>query len=203
MTVTNGYCTNAELRIHLGDAGTTLNAALLDRAVNAASRAIDKYCGRRFWQDSEPATRVYRPDDPYVAWVDDISTTTGLIVATDTAADGTYATAWTTDDYQLEPLTAAGDSAPWWRIVAVGGYTFPQGTRRATLQVTAKFGWAAIPDEVNAACLIRASSLFKRKEAPFGVAGFSDLGVVRISRRGDPDVVDLLDPFVRHDVCGV
>ena len=203
MTVTNGYCTAAELRIHLGDAGTTLNATLLDRAVNAASRAIDKYCGRRFWQDSAVAARLYAPDDAYTAWVDDISTTTGLIVATDTTGDGAYATTWAASDYQLEPLTAAGDSTPWWRIVAIGSYTFPQGARRAPLQVTAKFGWASIPDEVNQACLIRAGALFKRREAPFGVAGFSDLGVVRISRRGDPDVVELLDPFVRLDVRGV
>jgi len=203
MTVTNGYCTNSELRIHLGDSGTTLNAALLDRAINAASRAIDQHCGRKFWQDSSVVVRAYRPDDPHEAWVDDISTTTGLVVQTDTAGDGTYATTWSASDYQLEPLIAVADSIPWWRIIAVGAHTFPQATRRATLQVTAKFGWTAIPDGVNQACLIRAGSLFKRREAPFGVASFADFGAVRISRYGDPDVVDLLAPYVRHDLVGI
>lgn len=203
MTITNGYCTEAELREQLGDTGSTLSATQIHRAINATSRGIDLWCGRWFWQDSTPVARLYLPDDPYTAWVDDISTTTGLVVETDEVGDGTYSTTWAASDYQLEPLVRPTSDWPWWRIVAVGTRTFPTRRRRASLRITSRGGWATRPDDVTEACLIRASALYKRKEAPFGVLGSSELGVVRISRRRDPDVVELLDPYVRLDVVGV
>jgi hypothetical protein len=204
VAVTNGYCTVAELREQFGDTGTVLTAALLERAINAASRAIDRYCGRRFWQDPTVQAKVYRPDDAYEADVDDISTTTGLIVKTDTTGDGTYATTWASTDYQLEPLNANTEatSYAWWTLVAIGEYLFPIHPRRTTLQLTAKFGWSAVPDAVNEACLLRAAALFKRREAVFGVAGFNGFGEVRITRR-DPDVIELLHPFVKIRVGAV
>jgi hypothetical protein len=204
VALTNSYCTVAQLRTHLGDSGSSLSTDLLERAINATSRGVDKYTGRRFWQDSSVQVCTYRPDDPYVAWVDDISTTTGLVVKTDTTGDGTYATTWASTDYQLEPLNASAQDAAycWWRIVAIDRYTFPAADRRPTLQVTAKFGWPATPDEVTEATILRAAALFKRSEAVFGVAGFGDLGVVRIGRQ-DPDVVELLGPYRRHDLVGI
>lgn len=198
MILTNPYCQGLELRSHLGDSGERLDSDSIDKAISASSRAIDKWCGRRFWQDGSVVARVYQPEDPYVAWVDDISTTTGLVIKTDTAGDGTYATTWASTDYQLEPLNANLTDAAyaWWRIVAIDRYTYPSSARRPTLQVTAKFGWSAIPDEVTEACLLKAASLFKRKDAPFGIAGFGDFGAVRIGR-ADPDVIDLLGPYRR------
>lgn len=204
MAVTNGYATVAELREHFGDTNTTLPLALLERALNATSRAIDRHCGRRFWQDPAVQAKVYRPPDSDVAWVDDISTTTGLIVKTDTTGDGTFATTWATTDYQLEPLNADTESTgyAWWRIAAVGDRLFPVHSLRTTLQVTAKFGWSAVPDDVTEACLLRAAAIFKRKEAVFGVAGFNGFGEVRITRR-DPDVMELLHPHIKMRVGAV
>lgn len=203
MAVVNGYASLAQLREHYADT-TNLTAALLERAINAASRAIDRYCGRRFWLDAAVTTRVYRPQDPYEVEIDDIGTSTGVIIKTDTTGDATWATTWDAADYQLEPLNsevvAAGDTVTpyaWWRIAAIDDKTFPVVTsRRTTLQITAKFGWSSVPVDVEEACILQAASLFKRKEAVFGVAGFGEFGAVRITRR-DPDVVELLDPFVR------
>ncbi|MEU7904113.1 hypothetical protein [Actinoplanes sp. NPDC049118] len=204
MAVINGYATVAELREHFGDANNQLTTVLLERAINATSRAIDKHTGRRFWQDATAQSKVFRVDDAYEADVDDISTTDGLIVATDSTGDGTFATTWAASDYQLEPLNADTEEVAhaWWRIVAVDRYTFPVHARRTTLRVTAQFGWSAIPDDVNEACLIRAAALFKRKEAIFGVAGFNGFGEVRIGRN-DHDVVSLLHPFVKIRVGAV
>jgi hypothetical protein len=204
MAVTAGYCTVAQLREHFGDEGNNLTAALLERAINATSRAIDTYTGRRFWQDAAVQSKVYRCDDGYEAEVDDISTTTGLIVASDTTGDGSYATTWASSDYQLETLNADTESAAhaWWRIVAVGNNLFPIHARRTTLRVTAKFGWSEIPPAVEEACILRAANLFKRKEATFGVAGFGEFGVVRIGRN-DPDVVALLGDFIKIRVGAV
>lgn len=201
MTVTNAYCTQAELREHMGDTGEKLDAALLDKAINATSRAIDRYCDRRFWQDAAPTTRVYRADDQHVIYVDDISTSTGLILATDPQLNGAWPDEWAASDYQLEPLNSdvvaagdEGDAFSWYRIVAVGVHRFPVDPFRVTVKVTARFGWSAIPDDVNEACILKATSLFRRKDAPYGVAGFADFGPVRVTRR-DPDVLDLLGPY--------
>lgn len=200
MTITNGYATEDQFREHFKDSGQKLDEGLIHRAINAASRAIDDHCGRRFWRDPEAAltTYTYRPDDPYTAWVNDISTTTGLIIKTDTAGDGTWATTWAATDYQLEPLNPVGAHA-FWRIVAIDRYTFPCSSRRVSLQVTARHGWSAVPDPVVDACLLKAAALYKRAEAPFGVLGSADWGAIRIGR-SDPDVVSLLAPYVRLDM---
>lgn len=200
MAVTNGYCTLQELRDHFGDSADALPVTDLERAINATSRAIDLYCGRRFWRDAADAltTRVYRADDAYELDVADISSTTGLVIATDTTGDGTYSTTWTTSDYQLEPLNADvdGGAYAWTRIVAVDDELFPVHERRTTVQVTARHGWSETPSQVNEACILRAAAIFKRREAVFGVAGLNGFGDVRITRK-DPDVIDLLHNFVR------
>lgn len=207
MAVTNGYCTLQELRDHFGDGADALPTTDLERAINATSRAIDLHCGRRFWRDAADAltTRVYRADDAYELDVADISSTSGLVIATDTTGDGSYATTWTTADYQLEPLDVDvdhPDAYAWTRLVAVDDELFPVHARRATVRVTARHGWSAIPEQVTAACILRAAAIFKRREAVFGVAGLNGFGEVRITRR-DPDVVDLLHNFVRIRVGAV
>lgn len=50
------------------------------------------------------------------------------------------------------------------------------------------------PDPIREACLIQASRLFKRGDAPFGIAGSAEYGTVRISTL-DPDVRVLLGEF--------
>lgn len=203
MAVTNGYCSVADVREHLADSGSKLDTELIERAINAASRSIDQWCGRRFWLDAAVTARVYRPEDPYMAWVADIGSSAGLVVKTDTSADGSWATTWDAADYVLEPLNAAqsGAAYAWSRIAAVGSRSFPCLSRRPALQVTARHGWSAVPDEVNQACILKAVALFRRKDAPFGVAGVGEFGPLRITRK-DPDVIGLLDPFVRMTSAG-
>jgi hypothetical protein len=210
MALTNSYATVAELRGLLKDDGSKLDAPTIERALNASSRSIDDYCHRRFWADATVQVREYRVLSPRLAHIDDISTTTGLIVKTDTGLNATWATTWTLGtDFRLEPRNADkdGPSYAWWKIVAIGTRFFPLYCEpmirdRDTLQVTAQFGWSTIPDQVNQACLLKAASLFKRKDAPFGVAGFDQFGVVRIGRN-DPDVQGLLEPFVRWERGGI
>lgn len=204
MALTNSYATTDELRTQLSDDRDVLSDDLLNRALNAASRAIDRYCGRKFWQDSTATARRYRPSDPAIAWVHDISTTTGLVIATDSTGDGSYATTWATTDYDLEPLDTDmdGEAYAWWRIVPVDRYTFPTAGRRPPLRVTAKWGWSAVPDDINEACVLRAAGLFKRKDSPHGITGFDGFGAVRVTR-DDPDVIKLIWPFARQDMGAV
>lgn len=206
MAITNGYCTLEQLKAQIGDDSDVLDTTLLERAIEAASRNIDAFCGRRFWIDGAVQTRKYRPTEPDIAWVHDIATTTGLVVTTDSSADGTYATSWTIGtDFELEPLGAEFDGAAyaWWRIVVIGTqYRFPLSARIAPLRVTAKFGWSDVPTDVEEACLMRATALFKRKESPQGVAGFDGFGAVRVSKM-DPDVTSLLQPYMRNSVGAI
>lgn len=203
---------DADLKVHLKAGGITgsQHDTTVTNAVNATIAAVIRYCGRSFEKvalASETA-RVYTRqgegtwrgiESPYTAVVHDIWDTTNLVVKTDQGDDGTFETTWASTDYQLEPLNLLeGDSySPYWRIRAVEGRVFPCSSRRAALQVTAAWGWTAVPADVKQAALIKAARVWMRKDSPQGVAGFGEFGVVRISRQQDPDVADLLDPF-RH-----
>lgn len=204
MALVNPYCEVPELREHLKDDGARLDETLLERAINSASRAIESLCGRKFWQDAAVVAREYRARDPYTLIVHDISTRTGLLVATDTTGDGTFVTSWDFDDFDLEPrnadVVAAGDTGnaySFTSLTAIDDEAFPLSDRRSTVRVTAKWGWSSVPFEVNEACILLAAALFKRKDAPFGVAGFDQFGAVRIARR-DPDVMALLSGLIRY-----
>ncbi len=196
------YATVPELREHLGDTGGTLPSGQLEAKIRAASRWVDKYTGRKFWLDPAVTVRRYTPKSAWEAWVDDIGTTTGLVIQTDTGGNGAYATTWATSDYTLEPLDAdqAGGAFAWWKICTTGSQWFPTWGRSPTLKVTARHGWSQIPDEVREATLLRAVALWRRKDAPFGIAGVSDFGPLRITRT-DPDVLDLLSAFASPAVA--
>lgn len=201
MAVVNGYATVEQVRAELGDDGERLPLALLEKAVSAASRAVDDWTGRRFWQDADPVARRYRTDGRRRVAVDDISSTTGLVVETG-PGDGTWDTTWTLDEhFELEPENADADGGAyaWWELVATGAHRFPC-TRRRSLRVTARWGWSEVPVQVEEATILRAVAIFKRKDAAYGVADFGEFGPVRITRQ-DPDVIALLSPFQRAMVA--
>jgi hypothetical protein len=179
----------------------TIDDNLIRKAIRSASRAADKYCGRRFYPDTTATARVYRPDTIGRADVDDFHTITGLVIKTDDDDDGVYETTWAAGDYVLEPFNGIVDGESGWpfsKIRSVGTRYFGTWSRRATLQVTAKWGWAASPPDVTEASLLMAGELFKLKDAPFGIAGVGDFGVVRV--RQSPHIARLLDPYRRHAV---
>jgi hypothetical protein len=100
----------------------------------------------------------------------------------------------------VEPANGVVDGltgVPYHVIRSVGGRRFPVTGRRNRIQVTARWGWAAIPPAVEDACMIQAAHLFRRKDTPDGIAGGfgNEFGVVRVSRFIDPDVEMLLAPY--------
>lgn len=205
MALVHAYCNELQLRDQFADAGSLVDTGVLERAINASSRAIDRYCGRRFWLDAQVTTRLYRPCEPDIAWVDDIGSTAGLIIKTDHDDDGVFEQTWVAgQDYELEPGNADADGGAyaWWRIVAVGDLRFPTTGRRKRLQDTGLHGWSQIPDEVEQACLLKSAGLVKRKDSPHGVMGFDGFGAVRVTRQ-DPDVVALLRPYMRLQIGAV
>ena len=203
MPITNGYATRnqvkAALRIGTAD---TLDDDLIDNCVGAASRLIDGYCNRRFWQTGTAEARVYQAEDSFYCSIDDIAGT-ALTLKTSTQADGTFDLTWSRSDYQLEPLNGNLDGLTWSydKIRAVGDYLFPTVNanfgEQALVQVTAIFGWPSVPEPVTQATIIQASRIFKRYDSPLGVAGFGDLGAIRVSRFLDPDMAQLVEPYRR------
>lgn len=199
MALVNPYCAVEDVRAALGDSAAKLDQALIERAVNAASRAVDEWCGRKFWLAPSATARTYRPEDAGLLLVDDIGSAAGLQVRTDPGLDGSWSALWTLDaDFLLGPENADADGGAfaWWRIEALSGLLSVARTRRPTLQVTARWGWSAVPVQVEQATILRATAIFKRKDAAFGIAEFAEFGPVRIGR-SDPDVIDLLSPFRR------
>lgn len=195
MALGDSYATLTELKTRLDIADTT-DDDRLTASLAAASREIEAYCGRQFNDAGAASARVFRPAGCTLALVDDFNTTTGLVVATDEGDDGTYETTWAAGDYELEPLNGvvAGLSGwPFYRIRAVESRTFPTVRRRATVQVTARWGWTAVPAPVKEACLMIAAETFKSGDAPFGVAGFGEFGAVRL--RMNTRAQSLLAPY--------
>ena len=200
------YCSLEELQNRFG-IGDTNDDVGLARAARAASRRIDSFCNReRFWRDTSVQTRVFdSPDSFTVAVPVGISTATGLVVKTDLDGDGAYETTLTVNtDFLLKPHNAASRNPAWpYDMIAILGNTsayFPQLYGRPGVQITARFGWPEVPDDVAEACLILAHRIFKRKETATGVVGFDAAGVTVRLPRTDPDVAELLSPYVRYGI---
>jgi hypothetical protein len=200
MALGDSYASIVDLRSRLNITDTT-DDGRLTAALAAASRGIERTCQRQFNSAGGVSARMYRPNSQYEAKVDDFSTSVGLIVKTDEGDDGQYDTAWQAFDYELWPLNGIQDGEtgwPYWRIRAVESKWFNIWSRRAFLQVTANWGWAAVPSVITESTLIVATEIFKLKDAPFGVAGFGDYGAVRV--RENPMVCAMVKPYVREPV---
>ena len=196
MAIVNGYCTLAALKAALRITDT-LDNDLLEVAIESASREIDGYCERVFYSTS--ATRIYAPQNIYLVETDDIVSVTSVKTSTDGL---TFDTTLASTDYQLEPLNgiSGGLSTPFTQIRAVGDYLWPAYSPQtifhleASVQVVGVFGWSAVPTAIKQATIILAMRLFKRLDSPLGIAGFGDMGQMRVGRF-DPDVDALLAPF--------
>lgn len=165
----------------------------LQSKLTSASRRVDKDTGRPhgFGQDSGTTSRIYTPRHQELLSVDDISTATSLVVEVGRG------TSWSTVDansYDLLPENAEVDSMAIETLQRVVGCWPLWGTQR--VRVTARWGWPAVPENIKNATILLAARLFRRKDSPEGVKGFSDLGVVRVSRY-DPDYDNLISPFVK------
>lgn len=203
MSLLHAYADVDQLREHMSDVQDVAPNDLLVRALNASSRWIDELCGRKFWLDETVTVRTYKPCEIDIAWIDDIGSTSGLIIATDTGDDGTFETTWDAADYELEPGNAdsGGGAYAWWRLVTVGTKRFPTAGLRKSLRITALHGWSAIPPAVEEACLLRAYALYKRRSSPTGIQGFEGFGMR--TTRDDPDIRALLAPYVKMKVGAV
>lgn len=188
------YVTSAELKAYLR-IGDEVDDSQIALAVTAASRAVDRHTNRQFGQVSPAEARLYtaRYDCSRAKWViqiDDLQDATGLTVTTSAGAIALFS---------KQPVNAAVTGKVWTRLVVDDAAVVkPKGTENE-VTVTAKWGWATVPVPVKEATLLQASRLFKRRDAPFGVAGSPEAGSeMRLLARVDPDVSVTLRPYVRR-----
>jgi hypothetical protein len=203
VAIVNGYASLADVKA-AARITDSIDDSLLELSIESASREIDSYTERVFYQtgsEGTPVARVYVPQDLYVVETDDIISVTTL--KTDSNGDGTFDTTFDASDFQLEPLNglAGGIETPFTRIRAVGTYLWPTyeprnvDANQASVQVTGVFGFATVPTAVRQACILSALRQYKRYESPTGVLGFSDLGAVRVGTKLDPDVERMIQPY--------
>ena len=199
MALTNAYCSLTDVKAALRIADT-IDDVLLETAINSASRLIDGYCNRYFYQGSTSSeVRYYAAADSFFVEIDDLVSLTALDTApvNSNVFDVNWSNAGSANEYELTPRNglANGLYSPYTGIKAVGAKVFPTQYGEALVRVTGRFGWSAVPDAIKQACILQSARLFKRLESPLGVAGVSDLGIMRVTRSIDGDVAQLIDPF--------
>jgi hypothetical protein len=196
------YATVEELKSRLGTSGTGDDFELT-LAVQAASRSVDEICGRYFWRGTD--TRTYVPQSIWEQPIDDLVSVTTLKMDRD--GDGVFEETWTPGtDYALTPYNpgSTGEQRPYTGFRITGTKWIPftwLWSHLDRIQVVGVFGWPAVPLAVKQAALITAEDLFKLKDAPFGVAGISDLGALRV--KANPIVPSLLARYMSGQQVGV
>ncbi|MGH9252695.1 MAG: hypothetical protein ACRD0W_24740, partial [Acidimicrobiales bacterium] len=196
------YATVAALKSRMGNITTTGSDTEFHSACFAASRWVEQFCSRLFYRSAAATVRTFAPTDHWRVKMPEFNDLVSVsALATDPGGDGTFETAWTASDFQLWPPNpaAAPEAQPYTQIRAIGGQSFTlpasRWARRDTVQVTGVFGWPAVPQAVREGTLVKAEEFFKLKDAPFGVAGFEDVGFIRI--RENLAATSLLGPYRR------
>lgn len=192
------YITTADLKSYLRITGAADDAELaLD--ITAASRAVDSTAFRQFGLVAAPEARIYtaRFDctlGTYGLWtvpIDDLMDQTGMTVSIAAGAITLYG---------VRPSNAAQRSRPWTRLVISKDATYKPKGEEAEVTVTAKWGWTTVPDVVKLCTKLQAARLFKRRDAPFGIAGSPDTGSeLRLLAKVDPDLAVSLRPYIRWE----
>ncbi len=200
MAITNGYCTLVQLKARLSITDVN-DDTVLEAVVDAVSREIDELCNRRFYTTALDETRYFTAEFGDVLYPGDLLSITTL--ATDEDDDRDYDYTWTTDDYDLEPFNAALDGRPYEEIRTTpeGDYAFP--LNRKGVKIIGKWGWSTTPHAIEEATLIQSYRIWKRSEAPFGVAGSAEMGQLPVLPKLDPDVQMFLMPYRRMAIGGV
>jgi hypothetical protein len=158
---------------------------------------IDEYTDRHFWRDGTVGAEVARTFEAcnwYQLDIDDLVPGSVTAFKTDEDGDGVFETTWAAGDYQLLPVNRP-TGRPYTKVQAVGNRLLPvpyvPPGRADRVQITGIWGWPEVPRPVRQACLEQTNREFKRSVSPEGIAGFVDLGVMRLSGRLDPDLRNL------------
>lgn len=189
------YITDAELKAYARVEDAVDDAEIAD-AIAAASRALDRHCGRQFGKVDSVEERFYTAqwDRRLRRWIipiDDLMTTTGLVVKN----------AGTTDEitaYRLEPRNNVVKGKPWELLTVGTDSAVTPCTDEYGISVIASPGWTAVPRPVKFGTKLQANRFLARRDSPFGVAGSPDTGSeLRLLAKLDADLKPALADYVR------
>lgn len=199
MTIVNGYCTLAEIKSpNVLNISSTAYDTELENIITATSRAIDNECARYFYKSTADEIRYFTSRSNERLFVGDVVSVTR--VYTDTlAGDRTYPFQWSSTDYDLYPYDAGvySEKEPyrWIDKTPQGIYQFPVNLARG-VKVEAIFGWYAVPQAIQRACLLWSERMFKRYQTPLGVSASTALGEMQVKvPPPDPDVQQVLSNY--------
>lgn len=194
MAITNGYATLAELKQILNITNSEEHDSAIERAIEAASRAIDQITGYTFFTDNrQEVFTAHFPDQLRVPPC--VSVTA---ITTDSDLDRTWGTNLTVGTH----VETEGTPIHTLHITPGSGKSFP--TLERSVRVTADWGYSATaPADIAAACRLGAARIFRRKDAVFGtVGGASAVGTAQVQTtlRQDVDFVTLLEDYLHAEV---
>jgi hypothetical protein len=203
------YCGLEEMRDRLGLEDHNEDYAL-QNAIAAATGWINEFTGRHFNRVTE--TRTFQPSGTWLLDIDDLADDPSITVAVDQDGDGVYEQPWTRGtDYVLRygdgqfNRSPTGIARPFRQLQVSGSgkmlpVTWPYSNLNR-VRIIGPWGWPSIPWAVSESCRMLSADVFKYKDAPFGVAGVSDLGVIRAS--ANPWIIEQLRPYVSRRAVGV
>jgi hypothetical protein len=172
--------------------------------IAAASSRVRAITHRDFSPHIGAATaRTFRPFSCHNVAIDDAYEITA--VGVDDNDDGTWSTAWTATHYDTQPANGVGPNGetgwPTTSLQAIGTLTFPTwSVHRRAVKVTAKWGWAAVPDAVIEATYLLARRYAYEVGVPGGVTPPNlEFGLPGQPMRRPYTAEDLLAPYVRAD----
>jgi hypothetical protein len=180
---------DVKLWLRIPDDDTTDDTVIAD-AITASSRAVDEHCKRQFGLVAAPELRsypiAYSAGGLRVVMIDDLMSLAGLVLQVD-GVDVAPVRWW--------PQNAPQRGRPYTRVYLPAATVCTSGTA----DLTASWGWTAVPPTVATATKMQAARLAKRRDAPFGVAGSPELGSeLRLLAKVDPDVAVTLAKYVRR-----
>lgn len=205
MAIGDAYATPAEYK---GQVGTLTSDSDIEvaRELLAVSRLIDRTLGRPagFNRDATAVARVYvAPRTSDILVVDDfvslaVNDAEEEIygVAIDVNRTGLYETILVTADYELLPRNAAvGPEARPYHAIALNGWrSRTQWGATQRVQVTAIWGWPAVPSGIKAATIELTAIL--RLESPRATNRINEMDqVLSTSRAAQNVLVSLMDTY--------
>lgn len=212
------YITLEQLQYTLGQTSVISGAPLQSgfytndavASIAAASREIDGFCNRQFGLGEPGEVRYYQPTAHGELEIDDLATTSGLIVQSDDNGDGSFVSTWVLGtDFEVECRSGLGgynaalDGWPFDTIVVRrnGNYRFtPAFTKSA--KVTGQFGWNAVPAPIiDAVSLLAARQYMLKRNAPLDVLPGSEAqGLMRLGSKIQ-NVLTACQRYQRHRVA--
>ena len=185
----------ASLKTYLRNEGVAYDDQGLVNAELTAEVLLADITGRT-WNvaTGTPSARLYVPRGDDVLRIHDCVSVTSVVAGTSSISSTAY---------QLEPvnqLTWSGQYRPYEQIRMIYGFWYQYG-RKATISVTADWGWSAFPSPIVEAAKVLTKDVLAHRDVKFGLVGITDYGGVRA--RQATLITDLTTNFARAEKFGI